>query len=76
MVLIQSLKETATKNWECPGKDSPQKVATREIMRNYLKNNDIGIKGGAVVDSIICDMRSVLLEDVLDEESEEELGVF
>ena len=45
-------------------------------MRNYLKNNDIGIKGGAVVDSIICDMRSVLLEDVLDEESEEELGVF
>ena len=45
-------------------------------MRNYLKNNDIGIKGSAVVDSIMCDMRSVLLEDVLDEESEEELGVF
>ena len=27
-------------------KDSPQKAAMREMMRDYLKNNDISIKDG------------------------------
>ena len=27
-------------------KDSPQKAAMRDIMRDYLKNNDISIKDG------------------------------
>ena len=27
-------------------KESPQKAAMRELMRDYLKNNDISIKNG------------------------------
>ena len=50
-------------------KDSPQKAAMREMMRDYLKNNDISIKDGTDVNSIMRDMMSVLLEGALDEES-------
>jgi len=32
-------------------KDSPQKAAMREMMRDYLKNNDISIKDGTDVNS-------------------------
>ena len=42
-------------------KDSPQKAAMREMMRDYLKNNDISIKDGTDVNSIMRDMMSVLL---------------
>ena len=38
------------------GKDSPQKAAMREMMRDYLKNNDISIKDGTDVNSIMRDM--------------------
>ena len=38
-------------------KDSPQKAAMREMMRNYLKNNDISIKDGAAVISILARMK-------------------
>ena len=41
-------------------KDSPQKAAMREMMRDYLKNNDISIKDGTDVNSIMRDMMSVL----------------
>lgn len=34
-------------------KDSPQKAAMREMMHDYLKNNDISIKDGTDVNSII-----------------------
>lgn len=44
------------------------------MMRDYLKNNDISIKNGTDVNSIMRDMMSVLLEGVLDEELDEELG--
>ena len=37
-------------------KDSPQKAAMREMMRDYLKNNDISIKDGTDVNSIMRDM--------------------
>ena len=47
-------------------KDSPQKAAMREMMRDYLKNNDISIKDGTDVNSIMRDMMSVLLEGALD----------
>ena len=30
--------------------DSPQKAAMREMMHDYLKNNDISIKNGSDVD--------------------------
>ena len=36
--------------------DSPQKAAMREMMRDYLKNNDISIKDGTDVNSIMRDM--------------------
>ena len=49
-------------------KDSPQKAAMREMMRDYLKNNDISIKDGTDVNGIMRDMMSVLLEGALDEE--------
>ncbi len=44
------------------------------MMRDYLKNNDISIKDGTDVNSIMRDMMSVLLEGALDEELDEELG--
>ena len=46
----------------------------REMMQGYLKNNDISIKSGNDVNSIMRDMMSVLLEGPLDEELNEELG--
>lgn len=55
-------------------KDSPQKAAMREMMRDYLKNNDISMKDSTDVNSIVCDMMFVLLEGALDEELNEELG--
>lgn len=45
-----------------------------ELMRDYLKNNDISIKGGINVNRIMCDMMSVILESTLDELLNEELG--
>ena len=34
-------------------KDSPQKATMREMMCDYLKNNDISIKDGADVNSML-----------------------
>ena len=48
--------------------ESPQKTAMRKMMHDYLKKNDISIKNGADVNSVMRDMMSVLLEGVLDEE--------
>ena len=45
----------------------------REMMRSYLKDNDISIKNGTDVNSVMRDMMSVLLEGALDEELDEEL---
>lgn len=47
--------------------ESLQKVAMREIMCSYLKDNDIRIKNGPDVNAVMRDMMSVILEDVLDE---------
>ena len=55
-------------------KDSPEKVAMRGLVREYLKNNDISIKSGTDVNTLMRDMMSVLLEGALDEELNEELG--
>ena len=35
-------------------------------MRNYLRDNDISIKSGTDVNSVMRDMMSVILEGVLD----------
>ena len=56
--------------------NSPQKVkvAMREMMQGYLKENDISIKSGNDVNSIMRDMMFVLLEGALDEELNEKMG--
>ena len=54
--------------------ESPQKQAMREMMKDYLKNNDVHIKDGTDVNAVMRDMMSVLLEGVLDEELDEDLG--
>lgn len=53
-------------------KDSPQKTAMREMMRHYLRNNDISTKDGTDVNSIMRNMMTVFLEGVQDKE----LGYF
>ena len=55
-------------------KERPQKAAMREMMRGYLKENDIRIKDGTDVNTIMRDMMSIILEGALDEELDEELG--
>ncbi len=54
--------------------ETPQKQAMREMMKEYLKNNDVSVKNGADVNAIMRDMMSVILEGSLDEELDEELG--
>ena len=55
-------------------KDSPQKAALREMMGNYLKENNVKVKDGMDVNSIMRDMMSIILEGALDQEMDEELG--
>ena len=45
-------------------KESQQKAAMWEMMRGYLKENDISIKDGTDVNAVMRDMMSVLLEGV------------
>ena len=54
--------------------DSPQKAALRSMMKDFMKNNDVTIKDGSDVNSIMRDMMSIILEGALDEELDEELG--
>ena len=54
--------------------DSPQKAALREMMSSYMKDNDIRVKDGTDVNSIMRDMMSIILEGTLDAEMDEELG--
>jgi putative transposase len=54
--------------------DSPQKAALREMMGNFMKENDVKIKDGTDVNSIMRDMMSIILEGTLDAEMDEELG--
>ena len=49
-------------------KDSPQKAALRELMGNYLKENNVKVKDGTDVNSIMRDMMSIILEGALDQE--------
>lgn len=54
--------------------ESSQKAAMKEMRRDYLKNNDISIKSGTDVNSVMRDIMSILLEGTLDEELNEEPG--
>lgn len=55
-------------------KDSPQKAALRKMMGNYLKENNVKVKDGTDVNSIMRDMMSIILEGALDQELDKELG--
>ena len=55
-------------------KDTPQKAALREMMGNYLKENNVTVRDGSDVNSIMRDMISIILEGALDQELDEELG--
>ena len=55
-------------------KDTPQKAALREMMSSFMKENNVKIKDGTDVNSIMRDMMSVILEGTLDEELDQELG--
>ena len=48
-------------------KDTQQKAALREMMGNYLKENNVKVKDGTDVNSIMRDMMSIILEDALDQ---------
>lgn len=54
-------------------KDTQQKAALREMMGNYLKENNIKVKDGIDINSIMQDMMSIILEGILDQEMDEEL---
>ena len=54
-------------------KDTPQKAALREMMGNYLKENNVKVKDGTDVNSIMRDMISIILEGALEQEMDEEL---
>ena len=54
--------------------ESAQKQAIRKMMKSNLNDNEISIKDGGDVNGVMRDMMSVLLEGVLDEELDEELG--
>ena len=54
--------------------DTPQKAALRKMMGNYLKENNVKVKDGTDVNSIMRDMMSIILEGALDQEMDEELG--
>ena len=43
-------------------------------MRSYLKENNVKVKDGTDVNSIMQDMMSIILEGALDKEMNEELG--
>lgn len=45
-------------------------------MSTYLKENDVKVKDGTDVNAIMRDMMSVILEGILDEEMNAELGYF
>ena len=55
-------------------KDTPQKAALREMMGNYLKENNVKVKDGTDVNPIMRDMMSIILEGALEQEMDEELG--
>ena len=44
------------------------------MMSNYMRDNDVHIKDGTDVNSLMRDMMSVILEGTLDAEMDEELG--
>lgn len=45
-------------------------------MGNCLKENNVKVKDGIDVNTIMRDMMSIILEGILEQEMDEELGIF
>ena len=54
--------------------DSPRKAAMREAVGKFMRENDVQPKNGDDVNSMMRDMMSIILEEALDVEMNEELG--
>lgn len=54
--------------------DSPRKAAMREAVGKFMRENDVQPKNGDEVNSMMRDMMSIILEEALDVEMNEELG--
>ena len=52
----------------------PRKAAMRKMMGEFLKENDISLKDGADINSLMREMMSALIEETLDGELDEKLG--
>ena len=55
-------------------KEDPRKKATRKLMGDFLRENDISLKDGEDVNSLMREMMSALIEESLGGELEEHLG--
>ena len=56
--------------------DSPQKATMREAIGYFMRDNELRPKDGSDVNAIMRDMMSIILEEALDVETNEESGVF
>ena len=53
---------------------NPRKAAMRKMMGEFLKENNISLKDGADVNSLMREMMSALIEETLDGELDDKLG--
>lgn len=53
---------------------NPRKAAMRKMMGEFLKENDISLKDGADVNSLMREMMAALIEEALDGELDDKLG--
>ena len=54
--------------------ENPRKAAMRKMMGDFLKENDISLKDGADINSLMREMISALIEETLDGELDDHLG--
>ena len=57
-----------------PADKTPEITKAAKALENYLKENNVKVKDGTDVNSIMRDMMSIILEGALDQELDEELG--
>ena len=53
---------------------NPRKAAMRKMMGEFLRENDISLKDGADVNSLMREMMAALIEETLDGELDDKLG--
>ena len=53
---------------------NPRKAAMRKMMGEFLKENDISLKDGADINTLMREMMAALIEETLDGELDDKLG--